>query len=581
MKIWLDGTSEPANWDVSGPQTAGSPATGSLLIVAHELDVSVGNVTVTPLQAPSTLVSDDFYADSLNRALWTFVNPRNDAASATITGAGTTNARLAIGVPGGVKHEPWLPVNTAPRVLQAVNNTSFEAELRFESSFSSEVQMHGFLAEQDSVNFVRFDFSSSGTATKIFAGTVKGTTGTGRYNVNITTGLPQYMKVKRLGDLWTLWYSYDRTVWTQAVQFVDALNLKRVGPFAGNAGTTNPAYAALVDYVFNTTSPLVPEDGGAGVPAVVVVEPPDFNSTEGDSATVSVQATGTPTLTYRWQRNGIDIGGATGASYRFGPVSVAADNGAQFRCIVSNAFGADTSRSATLTVAYPPSIIVSDDFRAPALSTSLWRVVNPLNDATIGVTGTGTENARLSISVPAGVSHDAWTSGNTTPRILQDCEQHRLRSRGAIRIRNLFGLPDPGHYRPAECDEFRPVRFRHPRDTQLHRVSLRRRLSTGYRPHATQRQYRGKRHSTPSSPCEPSGEPLDCLLLPERHELHDRGEFHTHIWSSTRSVCLPVTPARHPPRSRCWSTISSTQRRPSCLTIRSRRRSCQTRPTAR
>ena len=60
-------------------------------------------------------------------------------------------------------------------------------------------------------------------------------------------------------------------------------------------------------------------------------------------------ATGTAPLTYRWQKNGVTISGATGASYTT-PAIAAADNGATFRVVVSNAAGRATSANATLTI---------------------------------------------------------------------------------------------------------------------------------------------------------------------------------------------------------------------------------------
>jgi glucose/arabinose dehydrogenase len=69
----------------------------------------------------------------------------------------------------------------------------------------------------------------------------------------------------------------------------------------------------------------------------------------GQPATFTVSASGTPPLGYQWQRNRVNIGGATSSSYTIAAVS-AADNGALFRCIVSNAAGTAISSEATLTV---------------------------------------------------------------------------------------------------------------------------------------------------------------------------------------------------------------------------------------
>jgi PA14 domain len=61
-----------------------------------------------------------------------------------------------------------------------------------------------------------------------------------------------------------------------------------------------------------------------------------------------VAATGTQPISYQWQRGTSNIAGATGPSYSL--TASAADSGATFRVVVTNAFGTVTSNSATLTV---------------------------------------------------------------------------------------------------------------------------------------------------------------------------------------------------------------------------------------
>ena len=87
---------------------------------------------------------------------------------------------------------------------------------------------------------------------------------------------------------------------------------------------------------------------GNGVP-VVAVPPTSKTASVGESVTFSVSASGTPAPTYQWQRNGVAIGGATGASYVLPSVALS-DNGAVFKVVVSNTAGSVTSREATLTV---------------------------------------------------------------------------------------------------------------------------------------------------------------------------------------------------------------------------------------
>jgi hypothetical protein len=62
-----------------------------------------------------------------------------------------------------------------------------------------------------------------------------------------------------------------------------------------------------------------------------------------------VAATGSAPLSYQWQRNGANISGATSASYTRSSLTTT-DNGAGFRCVVTNPYGKATSTTATLTV---------------------------------------------------------------------------------------------------------------------------------------------------------------------------------------------------------------------------------------
>ena len=66
---------------------------------------------------------------------------------------------------------------------------------------------------------------------------------------------------------------------------------------------------------------------------LITQHPSDLTVDQGDPAEFTVTATGT-SLSYQWQRAGLDIPGATSASYLL-PSATEADNGATFRVIVS------------------------------------------------------------------------------------------------------------------------------------------------------------------------------------------------------------------------------------------------------
>ena len=94
-------------------------------------------------------------------------------------------------------------------------------------------------------------------------------------------------------------------------------------------------------------------------PPNVTTQPLNQSALEGQSATFSVNAGGTAPLSFQWQRNDANIPGANTSTYSI-PTVALADNGARFRCVVSNAFGSANSNEATLTVTTPPPTLFSE-----------------------------------------------------------------------------------------------------------------------------------------------------------------------------------------------------------------------------
>ncbi len=102
---------------------------------------------------------------------------------------------------------------------------------------------------------------------------------------------------------------------------------------AGNACGTETSNAALLD---------------VRTPAVVTLDPTSQSVCEGDAVTMTIAVTGTAPIAVQWQRDGINIAGATSSSYTIA-TTVAGDS-AVYDAVVTNDCATTTSAAATLTV---------------------------------------------------------------------------------------------------------------------------------------------------------------------------------------------------------------------------------------
>ncbi len=313
-------------------------------------------LTVLPTAPP---LSDDFSGSVLNTSLWTIVNPQGDAAFA-LTGSGTSNALLSIDIPGGVSHDLWVR-NQAPRLLQPVQDTDFEIETKIQSEFTAQYQMQGMLVQQDSLNIMRFDVAYHDSSMHAFLGIITDGVPTMIIDDAIPYGNPLYLKVRREQHQWTMSYSNDGVQWTQVVTFFNSIAVNTVGLFAGNFAEPeefSPPFTALFDYVFNTAAPTIPEDPVFPPLRPLIVAHPSHTTTgDGQAFAFAVTADGSLPLRYQWQKNGVDIPGATTATY--GAIASITDSGSVFRCIVRNFCGVAASNTAILSVVGIPPTIVS------------------------------------------------------------------------------------------------------------------------------------------------------------------------------------------------------------------------------
>ena len=144
-------------------------------------------------------------------------------------------------------------------------------------------------------------------------------------------------------------------------------------------------------------------------PPTITQQPESQTVPAGSPATLTVTATGDPTLTYQWWKDGQALGGATSSSLPFD--SVRSANAGVYSVVVTNATGSVRSDNATLTVTVPPT-----EFRG-----SVAVNLTPADCVTAGAQwrvngGDWLDSGQTAIDVPAGSrlvefkSVDGWKS---------------------------------------------------------------------------------------------------------------------------------------------------------------------------
>ncbi len=141
------------------------------------------------------------------------------------------------------------------------------------------------------------------------------------------------------------------------------------------AGVRNTAGEVLSSAALLTVNP-------APTAPVITGQPQPVTVSAGQTAQFSVTATGTAPLAYQWQRNGLNIAGATSDNYSV--VNAQSANAGSYRVIISNAAGSVTSTAATLTV--NPAVQLPVVLTQPAAAT---RTVGQSVTFTIAASGSG------------------------------------------------------------------------------------------------------------------------------------------------------------------------------------------------
>jgi len=158
---------------------------------------------------------------------------------------------MKIAIPAGVSHDIWTTGNYAPRITTYIVNTDFTIEAKFNSDVSLTYQIQGLLVQQDGTNFIRFDIYSSGSGVLFYMGNFVNNAVASSSAKYITRAATYYIRISRVGNVFTFYYSYDGITWTTAASLTRTMAANSAGLHAGNLGTTStnaPAFTGIADY---------------------------------------------------------------------------------------------------------------------------------------------------------------------------------------------------------------------------------------------------------------------------------------------------------------------------------------------
>jgi Carboxypeptidase regulatory-like domain len=161
---------------------------------------------------------------------------------------------------------------------------------------------------------------------------------------------------------------------------------------------------------------------------VINESPRNASALVGDTASFTATVVGSAPLSYQWQRNGVDIAGATSATYTT-PALTLADQGARFRVIVRNTYGSATSAEALLSV-------TSTVLAAPTITTPPAAVTSAVGQtATFFVLGSGSPAPTYQWLRNGAAISGATSASYTTPALTAADDGARF----SVRLSNSQG----------------------------------------------------------------------------------------------------------------------------------------------
>lgn len=192
----------------------------------------------------------DEFDGSVASGLWTFRNPKADGGTATI-GSGL----LTVTVPSGSAHDVTASTNQGNWYTQPIiGNSDFMVEGKFTTYMA--IVANGYKGQGivagtstgDLLTWLTYAFTVGGGSNNVHSSKIISGVETQMIDTGSFAAGTMWLRMQKVGSVWTLFHSLDGTNWTQDVQFTQAMTIDRVGPYALNCCASAEAVSSTLDY---------------------------------------------------------------------------------------------------------------------------------------------------------------------------------------------------------------------------------------------------------------------------------------------------------------------------------------------